>query len=100
VSSGRPDLHPCRARAAGIRREHGKGPTLVRDRRLRYARAGTGPYAEPVLGGAYGGYIGKAGNWAQWQGSGEQTASVMAQIRKVAAAAGATTEMARCAALR
>jgi hypothetical protein len=35
--------------------------------------AGTGPYAEPVLGGAYGGYIGMAGNWAQWQGCGGQT---------------------------
>jgi hypothetical protein len=29
---------------------------------------GTGPYTEPVIGGAYGGYVGMAGNWAQWQG--------------------------------
>jgi len=32
--------------------------------------AGTGPYAEPVVGGSYGGYIGMAGNWAHWQGCG------------------------------
>src|SRR5260221_5866567 len=32
--------------------------------------AGTGPYAEPVVGGSYGGYIGMAGNWARWQGCG------------------------------
>jgi hypothetical protein len=31
---------------------------------------GTGPYAEPVIGGGYGGYIGMAGNWAHWQGCG------------------------------
>jgi len=31
---------------------------------------GTGPYAEPVIGGSYGGYIGMAGNWAHWQGCG------------------------------
>ncbi len=26
------------------------------------------PYREPVIGGAYGGYIGMTGNWASWQG--------------------------------
>jgi hypothetical protein len=26
------------------------------------------PYREPVIGGAYGGYIGMIGNWAAWQG--------------------------------
>ena len=31
---------------------------------------GTGPYAEPVIGGSYGGYTGMAGNWAHWQGCG------------------------------
>jgi hypothetical protein len=31
---------------------------------------GTGPYAEPVIGGSYGGYIGMAGNWSRWQGCG------------------------------
>jgi hypothetical protein len=31
---------------------------------------GTGPYAEPVIGGTYGGYVGMAGNWAHWQGCG------------------------------
>jgi hypothetical protein len=34
--------------------------------------AGTGPYTEPVIGGDYGGYVGMAGNWAQWQGCGGQ----------------------------
>ncbi len=29
---------------------------------------GSGPYREPVLGGAYGGYLGMTGSWAQWQG--------------------------------
>jgi hypothetical protein len=29
---------------------------------------GSAPYAMPFLGGAYGGYIGMAGNWAYWQG--------------------------------
>jgi hypothetical protein len=28
---------------------------------------GSGPYREPTIGGAYGGYIGMAGNWANWQ---------------------------------
>jgi hypothetical protein len=29
---------------------------------------GSAPYKMPVLGGAYGGYIGMAGNWAYWLG--------------------------------
>ncbi|MGO9080989.1 MAG: hypothetical protein ACLQDY_18410 [Streptosporangiaceae bacterium] len=29
---------------------------------------GSGPYSEPVIGGAYGGYVGMTGNWAVWQG--------------------------------
>ncbi len=29
---------------------------------------GSGPYTEPVIGGAYGGYVGMVGNWARWQG--------------------------------
>jgi hypothetical protein len=29
---------------------------------------GSGPYNEPVIGGAYGGYIGMVGNWSRWQG--------------------------------
>ena len=29
---------------------------------------GSAPYSMPFLGGAYGGYIGMAGNWAYWQG--------------------------------
>jgi hypothetical protein len=28
---------------------------------------GPAPYREPAIGGAYGGYIGMAGNWATWQ---------------------------------
>ena len=28
---------------------------------------GSAPYREPVIGGTYGGYIGMAGNWANWQ---------------------------------
>src|SRR5882757_364707 len=28
---------------------------------------GTVPYREPAIGGTYGGYIGMAGNWANWQ---------------------------------
>ena len=28
----------------------------------------TAPYTIPYTGGAYGGYIGMAGNWARWQG--------------------------------
>jgi hypothetical protein len=28
--------------------------------------SGTAPYSEPVIGGAYGGYIGMTGNWAEW----------------------------------
>src|SRR5215472_15469476 len=31
---------------------------------------GSGPYTEPVIGGAYGGYVGMVGNWARWQGCG------------------------------
>ena len=30
--------------------------------------SGGAPYKMPYLGGAYGGYIGMAGNWAYWQG--------------------------------
>jgi hypothetical protein len=30
--------------------------------------SGSAPYKMPYLGGAYGGYIGMAGNWAYWQG--------------------------------
>jgi hypothetical protein len=30
--------------------------------------SGSAPYAMPYLGGAYGGYIGMAGNWAYWLG--------------------------------
>ena len=29
---------------------------------------GNPPYAEPAIGGSYGGYIGMAGNWAWWEG--------------------------------
>src|SRR5579875_1930742 len=29
---------------------------------------GKGPYSEPVIGGAYGGYAGMLGDWANWQG--------------------------------
>ncbi len=29
---------------------------------------GSGPYSEPVIGGAYGGYVGMTGNWAHWKG--------------------------------
>ena len=32
--------------------------------------SGSAPYSEPVVGGAYGGYIGMLGNWATWQGCG------------------------------
>jgi hypothetical protein len=32
--------------------------------------SGSAPYREPVIGGAYGGYIGMIGNWARWQGCG------------------------------
>jgi hypothetical protein len=35
---------------------------------------GTGPYREPVIGGAYGGYIGMAGNWARWLTGGDKVA--------------------------
>lgn len=38
------------------------------------AVSGSAPYQEPVLGGAYGGYIGMTGNWAQWQGCGDKSA--------------------------
>jgi hypothetical protein len=31
---------------------------------------GHGPYTTARLGGAYGGYVGMAGNWARWQGCG------------------------------
>lgn len=34
----------------------------------------TAPYHEPVIGGAYGGYLGMAGNWARWQGCGDKNA--------------------------
>lgn len=29
---------------------------------------GSGPYREPVIGGAYGGYVGMTGNWSSWRG--------------------------------
>jgi hypothetical protein len=34
------------------------------------ATAGLGPFREPVIGGAYGGYVGMIGNWAAWQDCG------------------------------
>ena len=36
--------------------------------------SGTAPYSEPVIGGAYGGYIGMTGNWAEWIGCGKHGA--------------------------
>jgi hypothetical protein len=33
--------------------------------------SGSAPYHEPVIGGAYGGYIGMTGNWAEWIGCGK-----------------------------
>ena len=36
--------------------------------------SGSAPYQEPVIGGAYGGYIGMVGDWARWQGCGDQLA--------------------------
>ncbi len=33
----------------------------------RVATQGRGPFREPAIGGAYGGYIGMIGNWASWQ---------------------------------
>jgi hypothetical protein len=33
---------------------------------------GPAPYREPAIGGAYGGYIGMAGNWATWQHCGKK----------------------------
>jgi len=35
---------------------------------------GSAPYAEPVLGSPYGGYIGMIGNWATWQHCGDKLA--------------------------
>jgi hypothetical protein len=32
--------------------------------------SGHAPYSEPVIGGAYGGYIGMTGNWSEWMGCG------------------------------
>jgi hypothetical protein len=32
--------------------------------------SGHAPYSEPVIGGAYGGYIGMTGNWSEWLGCG------------------------------
>jgi hypothetical protein len=32
--------------------------------------SGAAPYSEPVIGGAYGGYIGMTGNWSEWSGCG------------------------------
>jgi hypothetical protein len=34
------------------------------------ATAGLGPFREPAIGGAYGGYVGMIGNWAAWQNCG------------------------------
>ncbi len=36
--------------------------------------SGSAPYSEPRIGGAYGGYIGMAGNWARWRGCGGRLA--------------------------
>jgi hypothetical protein len=33
--------------------------------------SGSAPYSEPVIGGAYGGYIGMTGNWAHFAGCGK-----------------------------
>jgi hypothetical protein len=46
---------------------------------------GTGPYAEPVIGGIYGGYIGMAGNWAHWQRCGGGLVWSAANARQAAA---------------
>ena len=36
--------------------------------------SGSAPYAEPQIGGKYGGYIGMTGNWATWQRCGDKVA--------------------------
>ena len=36
--------------------------------------SGSAPYSEPHIGGKYGGYIGMAGNWANWQHCGDKVA--------------------------
>jgi len=36
--------------------------------------SGSAPYAEPQIGGKYGGYIGMTGNWATWQHCGDEVA--------------------------
>src|SRR5689334_13433977 len=36
--------------------------------------SGSAPYAEPQIGGKYGGYIGMTGNWATWQHCGDKVA--------------------------
>ena len=36
--------------------------------------SGSAPYAEPQIGGKYGGYIGMAGNWGTWQHCGDRLA--------------------------
>jgi hypothetical protein len=46
---------------------------------------GSGPYAEPLIGGAYGGYIGMVGNWARWQGCGGVLAWSQANLSQAAA---------------
>jgi hypothetical protein len=35
---------------------------------------GSAPYSMPIIGGAYGGYIGMTGNWAEWIGCGKHGA--------------------------
>jgi hypothetical protein len=46
---------------------------------------GSGPYAEPVVGGNYGGYVGMVGNWARWQGCGGVLAWSSANFSQAAA---------------
>src|SRR5579875_1171188 len=62
---GRTAGRPCEHRRCGVprRRLTRRGP----DSRAMPV-TGTGPYHEPVIGGAYGGYVGMVGNWARWQG--------------------------------
>jgi hypothetical protein len=48
------------AMRAGNRRRYGTDSSYI-------AVPGPAPFREPAIGGTYGGYIGMAGNWANWQ---------------------------------
>ncbi len=76
ASSGGAAAARAGARAAALSIGSGDSPAGFWYGTDSWTVSGTGsaPYKEPVIGGAYGGYIGMAGNWARRAGCGDSNA--------------------------